>query len=293
MVRKIPDLYHRAQMGHFAPDSVTWRVHSNPAISMVGGLRSLLIQALDPLAMAGVDQHSDYRERPLKRLQRTAEFVAMTTFGTKEQAERAAAIVRHVHRKVVGVDPVTGKPYSADDPQIAVWVHTVEVHSFLAAHEAYAGRLPRNERDAYFAENAVVAELLGVPADAVPTDTVAVRAFFAERRPALCVSEAARTAIDFVASPPLTPQLAAYWLPLRVLGRAAVALVPTDLRRLIGLSPTRAGDLTAHAQVTTMAQALRLPGAGALVTQVLGERTRDVALAARARAGAGDQSRLP
>lgn len=271
-------------MGLFAPDSVTWRVHGAPAVTLVGGLRSLIVQALHPLAMAGVAQHSDYRERPLKRLQRTAEYVAVTTFGTTEEARRAAAIVRHVHRKVVGIDPVTGRPYSASDPETALWVHCVEIHSFLAAHEAYSGRLPDAERDRYFAENAVVAELLGVPADIIPRDAAAVRAFFAAQRPGLCVSDYARDAIEFVVSPPVTAELAPYWLPLRILARAAVALVPRDLRRLIGLSPTPLGNAVAHAQVRALDAALVLPGADLMLRRTLGDRTRAVAVAARAAA---------
>lgn len=273
-------------MGLFAEDSVTWRVHSNPAFTLVGGLRSLIIQALDPRAMAGVAQHSDYRERPLKRLQRTAEYVAVTTFGTTEEAERAASIVRHVHRKVVGIDPVTGGPYSASDPETALWIHLAEMHSFLVAHEHYRGRLPDADRDRYFAENAVVAELLGVPAGSIPRDADAVRAFFAAKRPGLCVSDSAREAIDFVANPPLRADLAPYWPALRILGRAAVALVPRDLCRLIGLHPTRAGDAVAHAQVVTLGHALRLPFTEVLLSRTLGERTRSVAVEAQARAAA-------
>src|SRR5262245_31196702 len=58
--------------GLFGPESVSWRVHSSPVL-LVGGLRALIIQSLNPLAMAGVAQHSDYLERPLARLRRTAE----------------------------------------------------------------------------------------------------------------------------------------------------------------------------------------------------------------------------
>ncbi len=277
-------MYHPHGMGLFAPDSVTWRVHGSPAVTLVGGLRSLVIQALHPLAMAGVAQHSDYRERPLKRLQRTAEYVAVTTFGTTEEAERAAAIVRHVHRKVAGVDPVTGRRYSASDPETALWVHCVEIHSFLASHEAYFGRLEDDERDRYFAENAVVAELLGVPREIIPTDAASVREFFAGQRPGLCVSDYARDAIEFVVSPPLKGQLAPYWPALRILGRAAVALVPVDLRRLIGLSPTAPGNALAHAQVRALDAALLLPGTDVLLKRTLGERTRSVAVQARAAA---------
>lgn len=272
--------------GLFGPGSVTWQVHGSPAVTLVGGLRSLIVQSLHPLAMAGVAQHSDYRARPLKRLQRTAEFVAVTTFGTREEAERAAAIVRHVHRKVVGTDPVTGRSYSASDPDTALWVHCVEVHSFLASHRAYGGSLTEAEVDRYYAENAQVAELLGVPADAIPVTATAMRDFFEAQRPGLCVSDYARDAIEFVVSPPLNAELAAYWGPLRVLSRAAVALVPRDLRRLIGLSPTAVGDAAAHAAVRGLDVAMLVGGpfSDVLLRRTLGERTRSVALAARAAA---------
>src|SRR5437763_2391703 len=107
--------------GLFGPESVTWRVVGHQS-SIVGGLRSLIIQSLHPLAMAGVAEFSDYRSRPLRRLQRTSRYVATTTFGTTEQAHEAAALVRRVHKRVRGVDPVTGREFSADDPHTQVWV---------------------------------------------------------------------------------------------------------------------------------------------------------------------------
>jgi uncharacterized protein (DUF2236 family) len=257
-------------------------VHGSPTVALVGGLRALIIQSLHPLAMAGVAEHSDYKARPLSRLQGTAEFVATTTFGTTAQAQAAARRVRTVHRRVRGIDPVTGRPYSADDPETQAWIHTVEVHSFLAAHRAYGhDRLTRTQEDRYFAENVAVAELLGTPAEAVPASVEEVRAYFARVRPSLCVSAPAREAIMFVAAPPLTPQLAPYWVPLRILGRAAVALVPRDLRRLAGLEAGAAGNAAAYAQVHAMARVLALPLAREVLTHVLGRRTRDVAFAGR------------
>jgi uncharacterized protein (DUF2236 family) len=271
--------------GLFGPGSVTWRVHSNATIAMVGGLRALIVQSLHPLAMAGVAEFSDYRARPLKRLQGTAEFVATTTFGTTEQAQAAARRVRTMHRRVRGTDPVTGQAYSADDPETQVWVHTVEVHSFLAAYRAYGRpRLTRAEEDRYFAENVPVAELLGTPREMVPASVEEVRRYFASVRPRRCVSDAARDAIDFVVNPPLQRELAAYWLPLRVLARAAVALVPEDLRRLAGIDAGALGNAASYAQVHAMARLLVLPGARLAVRSALGERTTDVALAARSAA---------
>ena len=126
--------------GLFGPDSVSWRVHSNPVL-LVGGLRALIIQSLNPLAMAGIDQHSNYLARPLARLRRTAEYVAAVVYGDTASAHRAAEMVQRLHARVHGTDPITGSPYSAADTQTKLWVHCVEVHSFLAAYRAYGARM--------------------------------------------------------------------------------------------------------------------------------------------------------
>jgi uncharacterized protein (DUF2236 family) len=244
--------------GLFGPRSVAWRVIGHP-VSLIGGLRSLIIQSLHPLAMAGVAQHSDYRRRPLDRLRRTARYVAATTFGDRTQAEAAAEHVRRMHRKVRGTDPVTGKPYSADDPDTQLWVHCVEWHSFLASYRAYGGRLSSADEDRYVAEGVRVAALLGVPAGTVPASVAEMRDYFESVRPQLCISESAREAIDFVINPPLTRDLLPYQLPLRIASRAAVATIPRHLRELAGLDGPRAIDAVTVAAVRPAAAALTLP----------------------------------
>src|SRR4051794_32397149 len=112
--------------GLFAADSVTRRLHTGP-LAGVAGLRALLLQALHPVAMAAVDQHSDFRSDPWGRLERTGTFLANVTYGSREQAEQSAAVVRAVHAHVHGVDPETGRAYSADDPDLLLWIHCVFV----------------------------------------------------------------------------------------------------------------------------------------------------------------------
>ena len=268
----------RRDHGLFGPGSATWRVHSSPAVALVGGLRSLIVQSFHPLAMAGVAQHSDYREKPLKRLQRTAEYVAVVTFGDTEQAHEIAARVRRVHRRVKGVDPVTGKRYSAEDPETALYVHCAEVHSFLAAHRVYAGhRLSAGEEDLYFEENVRAAELMKIPAAMVPDSAQAMHDYFASVQPQLCLSDSARDAIDFVVDPPRTAQLLPYLVPLRVLSRAAVAITPAELRRMAGLSASAPGNAASWLAVRAAAAALELPFARELPGLVIGKRTTRVA----------------
>jgi uncharacterized protein (DUF2236 family) len=272
--------------GLFGPESVTWRVVGHPS-SIVGGLRSLIIQSLHPLAMAGVADFSDYRSRPLRRLQRTARYVAATTFGTTEQAHEAAALVRRMHKRVRGVDPVTGREYSADDPATQVWVHTVEVHSFLAAYKAIAGPVSDEEADEYFAENVRVAELVGTPASMVPSSVAEVREYFAAVRPELRMSPAANDAIGFVLHPPLgARELWHLQLPLRTISNTALALVPRDLRRLAGVDRSPAVDAAVLATARPLINALRLPLVRDAYTAVIGRETADIGRAALERTAA-------
>ena len=81
----------------FGPDRPIREVHADASM-FVGGLRALLLQSLHPLAMAGVAEHSDYRGDPWGRLQRTSAFLAVTTFGTADDAQRAVDKVRGIHQ---------------------------------------------------------------------------------------------------------------------------------------------------------------------------------------------------
>ena len=146
----------------FTDDRPIRRVHGDAAM-FVGGLRALLLQSLHPLAMIAVAQHSDYREDPWGRLQRTSTFLAATTYGTVEDAQRAVDRVRRVHEHVTGITP-DGRSYRAADPHLLRWVHVAETDSFLRCHQRYGAR-PLDEAgcDGYVADTARIAIELGVP----------------------------------------------------------------------------------------------------------------------------------
>lgn len=198
------ELASRDDHGLFGPASVSWRIHSDPAM-FIGGVRSLLFQALHPLAMAGVDQHSDYREDPWGRLNRTGRFIAATTFGSTPAAERSIRSVRRIHQRVTGVDH-KGRAYAATDPHLLRWVHVVEVESFLRAFERYGeGKLTDAEKDRYVAEMAEIGRRLG--ADVVPTSREELRLSIDRYRPELESTPAARQSVRFLAAPPGLPLL--------------------------------------------------------------------------------------
>lgn len=227
----VRDLSHpvTGDAGLFGPHSVTWRVHQDASM-FVGGLRALLLQTMHPLAMAGVADHSAYREDPLGRLTRTATYVGVTTFGTTAQARGAIASVRRVHDRVTGVAP-DGRRYRANDPHLLTWVHHTLVDSFLRAFRRYgAGPITRTEADRYVDEMAVLAEEWG--AEPAARSVTELRAYFHAVTPELAATPAARDAARWLCLPPL-PLAArpAY----AVILPAAVGLLPGSTRRSLRL----------------------------------------------------------
>lgn len=230
--------------GYFGPGSVTWKVHSHPII-LVGGFRALMIQALHPLAMAGVTHFSDFRDDPLRRLRRTAGFVHTVVFADTATVDKLSARVRSIHDRVSGIDPVTGLEYNASDPETLLWVHCAEAHSFLYSYRIFAGRLTEEEQDRYLTEYVRAGELIGIPRADIPATRAEYREFFREMLPKLRSSEVARDTVDFVAHPklrlvPIKERPFAF--NLMVAGHASVTIMPRSLRELAGLPQPGAAE---------------------------------------------------
>ena len=216
--------------GLFGPGSMAWRLHREPAL-LVGGLRALMVQALHPLAMAAIVDHSDYKSDVWGRYARTSNYVVTTIFGTTRQAEAIGRRVRDVHRPMTGVDRVTGRPYAADDPELLLWIHTTLVDSFLAAYRRFARPLPEADADRYVAEMVRQAELVGLRAAEVPATERANQAFIERTIPDLLVTRPGLEAIETVLHPPLKPWHQPFWW---VAAQAALALMPDYALRLLG-----------------------------------------------------------
>jgi uncharacterized protein (DUF2236 family) len=179
--------------------------------------------------MAGVAAHSDYRNDPWGRLQRTVDFVTATTFGPASQADLAVERVRSVHAHVRGTAP-DGRPYSADDPHLLAWVHLAEVDSFLTAYDRYGRhRLSRRDRDRYLADAALVADALG--AEDPPTSERALRRQLRDFRKELRGTREARDAARYLLVQP--PMPLAVRPAYGMIAAAAVSLLPAWSRPML------------------------------------------------------------
>jgi len=234
--------------GLFGPDSMTWRVHGDPAMA-IAGFRALLLQAVHPLVMAGFDANSTFRDDPWGRLRRTGEWVATVTYGTTADAEAAGARLRSLHGRLApGIEPRTGRSYRVDDPDLLLWVHCTEVESFLSTYRRCGGRLAPGDGDRYVAEMRTSARLVGLDPARVPDTVAGIEEYYRRVRPELRVSAVARSNALWGFVPPM-PRWVQVLTPARPawagLVTVAAGMLPPWARRLYGLPGLPTTDLAA------------------------------------------------
>lgn len=239
--------------GLFGPDAVCWRVHGDFTSMIVGGICALLLQALHPLALAGVWDHSNFRQDLLGRLRRTGQFISGTTFGSRQDAEWLLEKVRTIHLQVVGTAP-DGRPYAASDPQLLTWVHVAEVSSFLAAHLRYRNpHLGEVDQDRYYAEVALIAERLG--AENVPRSRAEIAAYMAAMRPQLLCDQRSQEIWRILQGAPAPSILA---VPAgKLLMSAGFELLPDWAQALFGTTVGPLRRRAIHVGINSLATTLR------------------------------------
>lgn len=240
---------HPGDPGLFGPDSVTWEVMGDVS-GFIGGIRALLIQAAHPEVVAGVADHSRYREDPLGRLSRTSAYVTATSYGAMPEVTQAVRIVRAAHRRVIGISH-RGIPYRADDPPLAAWVHNSLTDSFLVCNQVYGARLLSTaEADRFVAEQARIGRLLD--ADPVPETAEGLSRWVAEH-PAIGPSPGMLEAVEFLREPPLDP---AVKVAYQVLASAALVTIPPRVRSALRLKPRPGARHVGRASMAAMRWAL-------------------------------------
>ncbi|GLY84691.1 hypothetical protein Airi02_026200 [Actinoallomurus iriomotensis] len=222
-----------------SPQSVTWQVHIDRSM-WVGGVRSLMLQALHPIAMRGVWQNSTFQTDPIGRLQRTADFVGVVTWGTPDEADELGRRVRGIHRALRVKDPDTGRLHRVDDPELLLWVHCAEVYSYLEVARRSGLRLSDAQADRYLAEQRRSATYVGLHEQDVPGSVAEMEAYFADMRPQLKVTPEAQGAVRFLLWPKL-PHEMRFLRPGKPLyvpfGALCYYSLPLWARRMYGMLP--------------------------------------------------------
>ncbi|OZY59723.1 histidine kinase [Pseudomonas lundensis] len=217
--------------GLFGPDSISWQVHGDFTSMLIGGISALMLQALHPLALAGVWDHSNFRQDMLGRLRRTGQFISGTTFGSTADANWLIDKVRTIHLQVTGTG-LDGRPYVASDPELLTWVHVAEVSNFLAAHLRYRNPdLSAADQDRYYDEIAVVAERLG--ATDVPRSRQQIADYLQQVRPQLLCDERSHEVIRLLLNAPSPSVLAKPFGALMM--QAGIDLLPDWASDHLGL----------------------------------------------------------
>ncbi len=218
--------------GIFGADSISWRIHRESALFLGAG-RAALLQLAHPWVMAALDQHSSLLENPIARFHNTFRVVFTMIFGSADQAMRASRSLHELHTRIRGEMPAAvagyaaGSAYEANDVPALRWVFATLIDSAAYAYECVLPPLSDGERDAYYAETKTLAQLFGIPIDALPPDWRAFNAYVAEmcQSQALGVSDRSRTmahriltgAGSWIPIPRWYRALTAEWLPPRFL----------------------------------------------------------------------------
>ncbi len=211
------------EAGLYSDDSLARRINRENVL-LLGGGRALLMQLAHPKVAAGVDEHSDFRSRPMYRLRRTIRLTMAIVFGDRETALAAARIVNQVHGRV------RGRGYRAMDPNLLLWVHATLVDSALVTYDAFVRKLTGAERDEFYQEMKLVGELLGVPRVHFPATIRDFDRYVTQQieDQTVCVGPVARDLAALVVRPRVFRLPGNAFLPLEII---TAGLLPPPLRR--------------------------------------------------------------
>lgn len=214
----------------FAPASVIRRVNAEPAVAFGAG-RALLLQLAHPAVAQGVQDHSEFKKNPFKRLQGTLEAVAGVVFGSRELGDGIGRRVRRVHEYVVG----TG--YTALEPANLLWVHATLCDTALRCYEDLVEPLSVADRETYYREMTEVAEVFGCPRSAQPATYEAFAAWFDATVASMQVTDVGRDLAQFIVDPTLPLRLDVPMKPLLRLQRLyTLGSLPPRLRTELGFT---------------------------------------------------------
>ena len=216
----------------FPKGSVIRRINLEPAI-MFGAGRALLLQLAHEAVAKGVDEHSDFKGNPFKRLLGTLEAMYAVVYGSEELAQGVGRRITWIH------DFVVGPTYKANDPANLLWVHATLADTALGCYEDLVGPLSPEVLETYYQEMKGVAEVFGVPSDAQPATYADFQAYVADTVAALEITPVGKDLAAFILEPTLPLALHHPLRPLLALQRRyTLGSLPESIRGQLGVTWT-------------------------------------------------------
>lgn len=250
MTRSKADIQPHDDYGFFAPGSVTRKVWGYPTTPLTGIVRAVVVEEFDPNLVAAVHQTGANYDRLDTRYARTVQYFAAVAFADSRTVSKMADVLVKIHSKAIGIEPVSGNRYDANDPDSQLWILVTGWHSVLKAYEMFGpGKLTEAEEDQYWAECAIAAELQTCDPASVPRSREEVRAYFEKWRPRLAASLSTHQMVDQLLNGVNAVLADAKGLPR--LGRPAanflirtstIASLPHHIRQLANIRQSRFTD---------------------------------------------------
>jgi uncharacterized protein (DUF2236 family) len=236
---------HTADDGLFGPGSVTWRISALPQMGLAAHGAATL-QMLHPMVMHMIDQASAFRTNPASRGELTALYGRTLTYGDNAAANRAAEVLAKIHSRVTATDPVSGRTYHADEPDLLLWVHNTIQWMVLRVADSFGPTLSAGDKSTYLNEQVIAARLIGCNVDDVPTTEKDLYTYIEGMTPLLAVGS---DTVWFkeMALPAFVAWKPATYLP-HMLGTAVVGLMNTAQRQIYGMDRP-AWQLEANRQI--------------------------------------------
>jgi uncharacterized protein (DUF2236 family) len=230
------------------PDSVTWRFASDSRLYLVA-LYPLLLQVAHPVVGAGVNDFSDFENRPWDRLLKTIDYVNLLVYSGSE-AVTVGRRLRTVHKGFKGTR-ADGKPYYALEPDAYAWVHATLLETYIRGHAQFGTAMRPDQAEQFYREYRGLGRLIGVRERDLPERYGDFKEYFDRT----CAESLERTvSVDRVITatqgdvPPPLPMPNALWNVMRLPARKAlwiggVGLLSPHLRELFGLTWTRTDEV--------------------------------------------------
>jgi uncharacterized protein (DUF2236 family) len=241
--------------GFFGPGSPSWRIWTAPT-ALIGFQRSVVLEHFDPYLTAAVADSAGIYQDPRRRLDRTLAYFLIVAVADGRTAVAASDHLMRLHAEATGVEPITGRRYSANNPASQLWIHVTGWHSVLKCYERYGGGpLSLAEERQYWADSRIAAELQTCKPSDVPGSREEVREYFADVRPRLCTSERADRAMKYLL---YTPRDRGFrlWAGSRILAPAAIATLPGWMRRTGGFDQPASVDAAVVPAARVLVRAL-------------------------------------